>query len=229
MFSSNKFYFSFFAILILLSFSSLFAANETLTITTYYPSPYGSYNNLTVANRLGIGTTAPTSPFHIRSTVGGAYGDGMRIERYESSTQQTLFTVDATGFYITDASNVGVRLNWAATAWVANSDIRTKKNIETINNALDKVASIRGVYFNWKDEKASKARQVGVVAQELEKSCPEIVSSDEKGYKSVAYSMLTPYLIEAIKEQQKEIKDQGKRIGELEQEIQQLKLKKKGR
>ncbi|MBI4947766.1 MAG: tail fiber domain-containing protein [Bacteroidetes bacterium] len=85
------------------------------------------------------------------------------------------------------------------------SDERLKKNIVTIDNALTKVETIRGVYFNWrsdeyKDRNFDTTKQIGVIAQEIEKIIPEVVSTDADGYKSVEYSKLVGLLIEAIKE-----------------------------
>ena len=62
----------------------------------------------------------------------------------------------------------------------------------------------------------------GVVAQEVEKVLPELVNTDENGYKSVEYANLTPVLIEAIKEQQAIIDQQNKRIENLEKMLEEL-------
>lgn len=64
-------------------FSLTRAAEETLTITTYYPSPYGSYNDLYVANKLGIGTTSPVAKLDIS---GGTFhaGSGTGSASYNS-------------------------------------------------------------------------------------------------------------------------------------------------
>jgi hypothetical protein len=77
----------------------------------------------------------------------------------------------------------------------AYSDERLKSNIRTIDNALDKVKHLRGVYFD-KDGKAG----LGVIAQEVEKVIPEVVLQGDE-YKSVAYGNIVGVLIEAIKEQ----------------------------
>ena len=82
----------------------------------------------------------------------------------------------------------------------AYSDIRLKKDIKTIDNALDKVSQMRGVTFTRDDAKGS-----GVIAQELEKIAPELVVDGE--YKSVAYGNTVGYLIEAIKELKSEIEE----------------------
>ena len=75
----------------------------------------------------------------------------------------------------------------------AFSDERLKSDIETIDNALDKVMNMRGVSFTKQAEK-----KIGVIAQEVEKVLPEVVSDGE--YKSVAYGNMVGVLIEAIKE-----------------------------
>ena len=85
------------------------------------------------------------------------------------------------------------------------SDLRLKTDIKTINNALDKVSQLRGVSFHWNEEAESsgapnKDKQLGVVAQEVERIFPELVTTPENGYKSVDYTKLTSVLIEAIKE-----------------------------
>jgi hypothetical protein len=84
----------------------------------------------------------------------------------------------------------------------ANSDEKLKENVKTIKSALDKVKNLRGVEYDRKD---SGEHQIGVIAQEVEKIIPEVVYGDE--IKSVAYGNLVGLLIEAIKEQQKEIEE----------------------
>ena len=80
----------------------------------------------------------------------------------------------------------------------AFSDERLKTDIKTIDNALNMVADMRGVYFN-KDGAAG----TGVNAQEIESVLPEVVKDGE--YKSVAYGNIVGVLIEAIKELKKEV------------------------
>lgn len=87
----------------------------------------------------------------------------------------------------------------------ATSDFRLKKNIRPIDNALDGVLNLRGVYYNWKDPNSDKKTQVGVIAQEVEKVFPQVVYNHPNGFKSVDYSHLVAVLIEALKEQQKQI------------------------
>ena len=95
-----------------------------------------------------------------------------------------------------------VRATGTTTAW---SDLRTKKNIEVIPESLNKILQLRGVTFNWRndefpDKKFKSTRDMGVIAQEVEKVFPEIVQTAPDSYKSVGYSQLVAPLIEAVKE-----------------------------
>lgn len=91
----------------------------------------------------------------------------------------------------------------------ACSDIRYKKNITPLSNAMMKVLKMQGVQYMWRvnefpDKQFSDAQQIGFIAQDIEKICPELVVTDADGYKSVDYSKVTPLLVEAIKELQAE-------------------------
>jgi hypothetical protein len=86
-----------------------------------------------------------------------------------------------------------------------NSDVRLKKDITPIDDALHKVMEMRGVTYNWRkdefpDKQLEKGIQYGLIAQELEKIIPELVTTDAAGWKAIEYSHLVPVLIEAIKE-----------------------------
>lgn len=89
----------------------------------------------------------------------------------------------------------------------AYSDRALKRNIQTIENALDKVIAMRGVTYQ-KDEKDG----LGVIAQEVEEVLPEVVRQDQHGMRSVAYGNIVGVLIEAIKEQQKQIEELKSKI-----------------
>ena len=85
---------------------------------------------------------------------------------------------------------------------IAYSDARVKENVETIPNALEKVTALRGVNFNKIGE---EKRSTGVIAQEVAEVMPEVVHESEDGMLGVAYGNITGLLIEAIKDQQKQI------------------------
>jgi trimeric autotransporter adhesin len=89
------------------------------------------------------------------------------------------------------------------------SDERFKKNIEPLQTALDKVMNLKGVSYEWKEKKGfGKGKDIGFIAQDVESVIPELVHTDDQGYKSVAYDKITPVLVEAFKEQQKIVADQ---------------------
>ena len=88
----------------------------------------------------------------------------------------------------------------------AYSDISLKDNITSIPNALDKVLQIRGVTYNRNDIE-DNPRHTGVIAQEVEKVLPEVISESEDGIKSVAYGNMVGLLVEAIKELKAEIEE----------------------
>jgi len=101
-----------------------------------------------------------------------------------------------------------------------SSDKRWKKNIKTVDNALEKVESLRGVTYEWrKDEFEEKhfsdGTQLGLIAQEVEAVVPEIVNTGSDGYKAVEYANLVALLIEAVKEQQQIINKQQNEIDAL--------------
>ena len=107
----------------------------------------------------------------------------------------------------------------------STSDIRYKKNIEPIDNALEKVQSLNGVTFDWDNDAFEETedtkkpefteRATGVIAQDVEKVLPEAVRENEDGFKNVAYGNMVGLLIEAIKEQQTQIDELKAEVAEL--------------
>ena len=90
----------------------------------------------------------------------------------------------------------------------STSDIRLKDNIKTIDNALDKVNSIQGIEFDWIEKEkvhGNSGHDIGVIAQEIEKVLPDVVTTRDSGYKAVKYEKIVPLLIEAIKELTNEV------------------------
>ncbi|MFP3834479.1 tail fiber domain-containing protein [Chryseobacterium sp. SIMBA_028] len=104
-----------------------------------------------------------------------------------------------------------------------NSDERLKQNITEIKSSGEIVNKLRPVSYFWNEtgkKKGGNAQlQYGLVAQEVEKILPNIVSTDNDGYKSVNYNELIPLLLQTVQEQ-------GQKIDELQKEVQQLKKSK---
>lgn len=107
------------------------------------------------------------------------------------------------------------RVNWTAwwtSAYANASDIRYKKNIETITWSINKIQNLRWVYFDWKideykNKDFEKSKQVWFIAQEVEKVLPEVVNTDIDWYKSVKYASINALLVEWFKEQQQQIEE----------------------
>jgi hypothetical protein len=88
-----------------------------------------------------------------------------------------------------------------------SSDERLKDNITPIKNALYKVEQIGGYEFDWNDnQKDFEGHDIGLIAQEVEKIIPEVVTTRIDGYKAVKYEKVVALLIQAIKELSLKIK-----------------------
>ena len=87
------------------------------------------------------------------------------------------------------------------------SDRRYKTNITPLPNTLENLAQLQGVFYNWRIDEYpemafSERKQIGVIAQELEAIYPELVTTDDSGYKTVDYPKLAPILLNGINELQ---------------------------
>ena len=83
-----------------------------------------------------------------------------------------------------------------------SSDSALKEDIQTIENPLEKVQALRGVSYKWKD---TGRKDIGLVADEVQEVLPELVVENE--HKQMDYGHMIGLLVEAIKEQQKEIEE----------------------
>jgi len=129
---------------------------------------FATGNNLfvdTTNDRVGIGTTVPSSTLQVSGTI-------------------TCIDVNST------------------------SDVRLKENIHSIKDPLDKIMKINGVGFRWKE---NKDEAIGVIAQDIEEVIPEVVKNSGD-VKTVNYNGLIGVLIEAVKEQQRQIEELKKQI-----------------
>lgn len=82
------------------------------------------------------------------------------------------------------------------------SDVQLKENVEILNDCLDTINKLNGVSFTWKQD---GKKSFGLIAQDIELVLPEIVETGENNNKTVSYTQLIAFLINAIKEQQKQI------------------------
>lgn len=100
------------------------------------------------------------------------------------------------------------------------SDQRLKTNIETLTEALESLDKLQGVRFEYIDQKKyMMGSKIGLIAQELQKVYPEMVSQGSDGFLKVDYTQLSAVLIQAVKEQQQQIKVQAQEIEELKRRM----------
>ena len=90
------------------------------------------------------------------------------------------------------------------------SDIALKENINVIDNALDKVSQLKGISFDWK--RKDKGSSAGLIAQDVEKVLPELVTDvdnlkDNGLYKYLNYNGIIGLLVESIKELKDEVRE----------------------
>jgi len=96
-----------------------------------------------------------------------------------------------------------------------SSDINLKKDIIPLKDPLNKIIRLNGNTYNWKRDSEAHESRIGLIAQEVEEVFPEVVSTNEEGYKCISYGHLVAPLVEAIKEQQAQIQTLEEAIREL--------------
>jgi len=176
-------------------------SNANLANSTISGVSLGSnLNALTFTDYLTSGGTYTGATARTVSVAGTSINTGNTLVARDISGDFTAGTVTLSGLTVT--GNITASNITASGTVTANSDEKLKENVITIENALEKVLSLRGVEYDRID---SGDHQIGVIAQEVEKIIPEVVYGNET--KSVAYGNLVGLLIEAIKEQQNEIEE----------------------
>ena len=147
--------------------------------------------SVTSAGNVGIGVSLPAQRLDVNGTIHASSLNG----------GATSLSTDASGNIIRTPS-----------------DARLKCEVASIDRPLEKVLQLHGVSYKFIDSKRfGDERQMGFLAQDLEKIVPETVSSGGE-YKSVNYQELTALLTEAMKEQQKIIEQLKERVEILEKE-----------
>jgi len=230
--------------------NALFAANDgKIGIGITSPSEKLHVNGNARFN-LGGGSMTLTTPGGWPGVIAYApNGDRRDIQYYNNGM---AITVDDTssapsaveGIFIHESARVGIgtttpnyRLHINGTTYCnagvwTGSDKRWKKNIEPLENVLDKMNSLQGVRYEWKtdefpDQGFTNEAQIGLVAQDVERVMPELVHTDQKGFKAVSYDKLSAVLIEAVKEQQVTIEALSEQLNKMEKikqaEIESLK------
>jgi len=149
-----------------------------------YLTADGSYNGSTARTVSIAATTANTANTLVVRSPSGDFDAGTINASYLNAT----FTVTAADFNST-------------------SDLDLKTNVNTVENALETVNSLRGVSFDWK---SNGKKSYGVIAQELEEILPDLVATQQN--KSVNYNGLVGVLIQAVKELSAEVEELKKKV-----------------
>jgi hypothetical protein len=174
-----------------------------------------SVNNITAntgdiiakTGQVVVGTTGGTNgTLRLQAGIGNITG---YVEFWGLTARQGYIGYATTGAalnYISEAPTPAHSFTGSITSnsnITAFSDIRVKRDIQLIPDALEKVKSLRGVTFERTD--LNSARQTGLIAQEVQSVLPEAVLEGEDGMLSVAYGNMVGLLVEAVKAQQKQI------------------------
>jgi len=156
----------------------------------------------TMISTIGLSSQTATNPslYFQNDTSTGLFSPGTGQQTFVSLGSSVL-NINRNGIIVTGVTT--------ATDFNSTSDANLKQNIKVIDNPLEKVMQLNGVSFDWIDTQQSSA---GVIAQDVEKVLPEIIRNNSTGYKSLNYNGLIGLLIEAVKEQQKQIEELKKQI-----------------
>lgn len=169
-------------------------------------------NSMTVLRdgKIGLGIDVDDPGFPL--DVGGR----VRI-RHNGATSGIYFNnsqnvADAFTGLKTD-SQIGFFINGAWRFWIDNagngalggtltqsSDRRLKRDFSLLSGSLQKLTSLEGYHYHWKEKERDQSLQTGLVAQDVEAVFPELVKTDDKGFKSLNYTGLIPHLIESVKQ-----------------------------
>ena len=188
--------------------------------TGYYVDPNNtSRTNYTIADRIDsqIFYDANNAGYYVDANSTSRMNYTIFDNAYSYGWMQANVYYDAnnSGYYLDPQYNSNLNVIYGS-QFLYSSDKRLKSNIHSLKGALSKILRLDGVSFEWLQGERAGEKDIGVIAQEVEKVLPEAVQTDAEGYKAVDYPRLVPLLINAIKEQQGEIDSLTKRIEALE-------------
>ncbi|MEO1414088.1 MAG: tail fiber domain-containing protein [Bacteroidota bacterium] len=159
-------------------------------------------------------------------------GNGDVIISSDQSIRQGNTTAGRVAVRTTNTTNEDFFVNGTTgcTGGVWNSsDRRFKRNIQTVEGALDKIMALNGVTYSYNTKKFGTTADFsevdpgtvmyGFIAQEVEKIAPELTHVGEEGYYAVNYDGVTPILVEAVKEQQATIELLRQELEALKQQL----------
>ena len=156
-------------------------------------------------------------------------GKGTGIKMTNNTTDWNVYVDPAKDINFANAGTLRAWIYDTDGSYHQSSDMRLKKDIQPFNHVLDGISQLQAYTYHMKDAPEDAPISVGFMAQDVEKQFPQLV--DEKnGYKSLCYDHFAVLSVEAIKEQQNEIKNLEDKVSKLEDELAEVKeLLKKGR
>jgi hypothetical protein len=182
-------------------------------VLSFVALSFGAKAQIKVASNgyVGIITSAPAYRLDINSGESRSwYLTNQPLGINHWGTDPRLTSTNKVVFYKTDATGY---IDVECRTLYQYSDTRAKENIVPLTDSksstpgsnIAKIGQLKGVNYTWRDDNDKKL-QVGFLAQEVESVIPEaVVTNDSTKIKSMAYSAIIPYLVEAIKEQQVQI------------------------
>ncbi|HUS87487.1 MAG TPA: tail fiber domain-containing protein [Bacteroidales bacterium] len=183
--------------------------NNTMVGNSAGANNYKGSGNVFVGYRSGMDEDG-SNKFYIANGVGSnpmMYGDFTVSGHKLVINGDSVSNLGDDNFFVVGSAGGTI-------AWDAASDRRLKGNIITIGNALEKVNKLRGVNFEWNDERFPEGTQMGFIGQEAFEVIPEVVNNRGK-YITMEYAPITALLVEAIKEQNLIIESQERIIDSL--------------
>ena len=212
---------------------------------------YGIYNDLSqsasgLRTRFGIVNLMNTSTLPV-STAAGFYNRVGMLTVADGAKDVALYAnADGTNGVAVYGKAANTTSGWAiyangrafcTTTW-ASSDKKLKQGIKPLSNMLEKIMLLAPSNYVFRAEEFKNMalpveKQYGLIAQELEKVFPEMVTTVQNGvkgpkgeddfsFKAVNYTSLIPVVIAGIQEQQKTIETQKELIESLEERINRL-------
>ena len=174
--------------------------NNTTGDNNTFLGELSGYQNQTGAGNVFIGYAAGyTETGSNRLYINNGSGIPLIYGNFSNNTVSIQYKYNGTAYMLYVPGDV------YASSVFSPSDERFKKNIKEVQSALGKVKSLKGVTYEFKNERSEarqfpKGNQYGLLAQEVKEILPDLVTEDEEGYMAVNYTGLIPVLIEAIKE-----------------------------
>ncbi|MCA9405457.1 MAG: tail fiber domain-containing protein [Candidatus Omnitrophica bacterium] len=163
-------------------------------------------DNPTFNQYLSVGESGGFVNIYSRNPITAAY---TRLDIDSSNLGLQLADFNGPGLI----GNVGIGFSAPTQALAVNGDIchtgnvvppetlsdrKLKTNIQPLEKSLEKIVSLKGVYFQWKDSKEEDERELGLIAQDVEKVFPEVVFPGQDGYKAISYDKMVAPLIDAV-------------------------------